>query len=219
MAASSLLPTFFIERDLIKKGYRIIAGVDEAGRGALAGPLALGLVIYDCSFVQSSQPEFSAINDSKKLSPGQRLRALDLIQKHASIAAWTFVSHKIVDRLNVNRATEFALNKMLGRIPLKPDIVMLDGNFSFQCGIPVMPIKKGDSLSLSIASASIVAKVNRDLIMEKLDQVYPGYGLAKNKGYGTERHIEAIKRIGYSPIHRMSYDPVKSMAYSRKHEN
>lgn len=219
MTASSPAPTFFTERDLISRGYRIIAGVDEAGRGSLAGPLALGIVIYDYRFVKASSEELSGINDSKKLSHGQRLRALDRIRRHASVAAWTLVSHRIVDRLNVNGATEFALNKILGIIPLKPDIIMLDGNFSFRTGIPVMPVKKGDSLSLSIASASIMAKVNRDLIMERLDQVYPGYGLARNKGYGTERHIDAIRRNGCSPIHRMSYEPMKSMAYSGKHED
>jgi ribonuclease HII len=128
------------------------------------------------------------------------------------------VSHRIIDRLNVNGATEYALNKLLRSLPMTPDIVLLDGNYKFQCDVPVRTVTRGDSLSLSIASASIMAKVNRDAVMEKMDERFPGYGIGKNKGYGTGHHMLALRNRGFSPIHRRSYDPVKTMLRGRGDE-
>jgi ribonuclease HII len=134
-----------------------------------------------------------------------------LINEYSDFSAHTLISHRIIDRINVNNATEYAIKKLIKKIPIKPDIILLDGNFRFNLGIPVISIIKGDSLSISIASASILAKVKRDIMIEKYDLIYPGYSFKKNKGYGTSEHINAIKNTGISPIHRKTYEPVASM--------
>ncbi len=126
------------------------------------------------------------------------------------------MSHRVIDRMNVNASTEYAIKKLLKKIPAVPDVLLLDGNFHFDLGIPVMSIVRGDSLSISIASASIVAKVERDRILEKFDLIFPGYSFKKNKGYGTSEHISAIKQIGPSPIHRKTYEPVASMIETKQ---
>lgn len=205
-------PSFDIEKEFVKSGHRLIAGVDEAGRGCLAGPLALGLVIYhESMFKRNHEDIMNIVNDSKKMTPRQRQRAFALIKSTCLFADVIMVSHQTVDTLNINRATEFALNKLLRGIPVKPDIVLLDGNFSFSVPVPCVSVKKGDARSLSIASASVLAKVTRDGIMETFDGIYPGFGFARNKGYGTLQHREAIKKMGYCTIHRKSYEPVKSI--------
>jgi ribonuclease HII len=121
------------------------------------------------------------------------------------------VSHNCVDNYNVNGATEFALKKLITGIPYTPDMVLMDGNFKFKVDFPFQSVIKGDQLSISIASASIIAKVNRDIILDKLDQIYNGYGFSKNKGYGTKAHRDAIDKLGHSQVHRKTYEPVKSM--------
>lgn len=204
-------PDFSIEQDLVRDGCRIIAGMDEAGRGALAGPLCVGITIYDRSFIESLPGPLPGIDDSKKLSPRKRLAALDFIRGRALFTSSILVSHRTVDRLNVNRATEYAVNRLLETIGITPDIVILDGNFSFHARVPIRSIRKGDARSISIASASIEAKVRRDMIMQRLDRLWPYYNFTGNKGYGTRRHIQAIHDRGISPVHRMSYEPVKSL--------
>lgn len=204
-------PTFDIELALHRQGYKRIAGVDEAGRGALAGPLALGLVVYDPSIYLTLPDYCSFINDSKKLSPRQRNYAATIIRQHAETAAWTMVSHRLVDRLNVNGATRYALEKLVGSLSLPPDIILLDGKFNFTVGIPIMPVKRGDALSLSIASASVMGKVHRDAVMDRFSGLYGEYGFDKNKGYGTRRHLAQLRERGICPIHRRSYEPVRSM--------
>jgi ribonuclease HII len=121
------------------------------------------------------------------------------------------VSHRTVDRLNINGATEYAIKKLLADMPRKPDIILLDGNFSFDLGIPRISVKKGDRRSLSIASASIAAKVTRDAVMERFAGIYPGYDFDSSKGYGTLKHRKALERAGGCPIHRLSYEPLKSL--------
>lgn len=204
-------PTFEIEREFLARGFRVIAGVDEAGRGSLAGPLCIGLVVYDYGMFDNPPCELDAINDSKCLTPAARQRALNSILVHARCVETCMVSHRIVDRYNVNGATEYALVLLLGRLPFRPDIVLLDGNFRFNPGVPMHSIKKGDQRSLSIASASIAAKLRRDEVLDKLDLHYPGYGLSRNKGYGTLEHRRAIAALGPAAIHRRSYEPLKSM--------
>jgi len=204
-------PTFAIEKKLLEEGISLIAGVDEVGRGALAGPLCLGIVIYQASLIASTEGPIPGINDSKKLTPRKRKSSLELIRATALHASSVLVSHRTVDRLNINGATEFALNRLIGSIPIKPDIIILDGNFSFQAPVPIRSILKGDAQSISIASASIVAKVRRDTIMERFDEMYPGYHFDSNKGYGTGKHLEALAARGLSPIHRRSYEPARSM--------
>jgi ribonuclease HII len=204
--------SFEIEKKLLTEGYKIIAGIDEAGRGALAGPLSVGLVIFNKSFIQNPTEEILlCIRDSKELSPQKRNKALKLIERESVCVKTAIISHQIIDRLNVNRATEYAVKLLLKKATPSPDIIIMDGNFKFNVGIPFIPIIKGDSKSISIASGSIAAKVKRDGIMDKYELIYPGYSFIKNKGYGTSAHREAISELGPCLIHRRTYEPVKSM--------
>jgi ribonuclease HII len=209
-SAFSYMPTFDLERQLIARGHALIAGVDEAGRGSLAGPLCVGLVMYSPPFILSPKG-LSGVNDSKRLSHAKRVAALDLIVMHSLAATSILVSHHTIDRMNINGATEFALTKLLEGMTVRPDVILLDGNFSFKAQVPIISIPKGDCRSISIASASIVAKVRRDRILDKLDVLYPGFYFGKNKGYGTRRHIKAIYEKGFTPLHRKTYEPVKSL--------
>ncbi|MFA5520076.1 MAG: ribonuclease HII [Spirochaetota bacterium] len=216
MSASSclnaLVPDFAIEAEYFLKGCKYIAGVDEAGRGSLAGPLSIGLVIYDSSLFLNPPEDISfLINDSKKLTHKKRTEALTCINSYALEKCYTFVPHPVIDKYNINIATMIGIKKLLNMVSFSPDLIIMDGNFKFQLDIPYASILKGDSLSLSIASASIVAKVNRDAIMDRLDLKFPNYGFNSNKGYGTKKHIESIKKWGISPVHRMTYEPVRSM--------
>ena len=211
-SAFSFGPDFSREKEFLGKNCSIIAGIDEAGRGALAGPLSVGCTVYSAEFIMNPDHEIlSIVNDSKKLSPKKRSLALEYIRRHALYTGVRMVSHRTVDRLNINGATEYAIRKIISGMPLVPDLILLDGNFSFKPGVPCVSIKRGDSLSISIASASIMAKVTRDLVMSRMDTIYSGYGLAVNKGYGTLAHRQSIAELGPSPVHRKSYEPVKSM--------
>jgi ribonuclease HII len=203
--------SFAIEKILLSEEYNIIAGIDEAGRGALAGPLAVGLAIYNRQIIESPPEELLLqIRDSKELSPKKRNSALELIKMSAQSYNYSIISHQIIDRLNINRATEYAVKELIEKTIPRPDIIIMDGNFKFNVGIPFLPIVKGDSRSISIASGSIIAKVTRDSIMEKYELKYPGYSLSQNKGYGTRKHQEAILKQGPCEIHRKTYEPVKS---------
>ncbi len=206
------LPDFSIEYELFRDGYRFIAGIDEAGRGALAGPLGIGLVIYTPERFTSIPHEISeTINDSKQLTHKKRVRALAEIEKYALAAVSVLIPHKIIDEININRATEFGIQRLIEKSPIKPDILVIDGNYKFRFSIPSVSVVKGDSRSVSIASASILAKVRRDAIMDKIDARYPGYGFSGNKGYGTAAHLTSIESCGFCAVHRKSYDPVRSM--------
>ena len=204
--------SFEIEKKLLADGYEIIAGIDEAGRGALAGPLLVGLVIFDKAFIQNPADEIlSNIRDSKELSPRKRNNALNLIKKHSICYCTAIVPHEIIDKININNATEFGVREVLEKASVKPDIIIMDGNFKFNVGIPLIPVVKGDSKSITIASGSIAAKVKRDSIMDEFESLYPGYSFIRNKGYGTSKHMEAISEQGPCLIHRKTYEPVKSM--------
>ena len=205
-------PDFSIETDLYNKGFKLIAGIDEAGRGALAGPLSLGMVIFNPS-IFSNIPEiiYARIADSKKLSHKKRLQALSVIQDFSLLYTSVFVPHTVIDCSNINKATEIGINKLLAKSRIKPDIIIMDGNFRFKFNIPFISVVKGDNRSLSIASASIAAKVYRDRIMEKMDNKYPGYDFSRNKGYGTRNHISSIINMGVSHVHRKTYEPAKSI--------
>lgn len=210
-----LQPTFDIEQALIRQGYRVIAGIDEAGRGALAGPLSIGIVIYGSEFIRSGPDRvLEKIRDSKKLSPARRNFFSSHIREKSILSETLFASPRIIDELNVNGATKYLIRKFLEKTGIRPDILIIDGNFSFTFDVPVLPLCKGDSRSITIASASVLAKVKRDRVMERLDARFQGYGLSVNKGYGTRIHMEAIRSLGYSRIHRKSYEPVKSMIHS-----
>jgi len=205
-------PDFSIEADFFSKGYRYIAGIDEAGRGSLAGPLSIGLVIYDSSLFSDIPEEIALyVNDSKKLSHKQRLRALSCIDNYAVEKCNLFVPHPVIDEFNINQATRIGIEKILNMASVSPDLVIMDGNFKFNMSVPFVSVIKGDKRSISISSASIVAKVKRDAVMDHLDSRFPQYGFASNKGYGTKKHIEAIEKCGISPLHRISYEPAKSL--------
>lgn len=220
MSASSFLnssaPDFSIESQYFSKGHRYIAGVDEAGRGSLAGPLSIGLVIYDSSLFFNIPEDISlSINDSKKLSHKKRIEALTHINCYAVEKCHTFIPHPVIDKYNINIATMMGIEKLLNMVSINPDLIIMDGNFKFKLDIPYVSVLKGDNVSLTIASASIVAKVNRDAVMDRLDLKFPNYGFDSNKGYGTKKHIDSIKKWGISPVHRMTYEPVKSMFFNK----
>lgn len=209
-------PSFDIEKDCLEKGSMIIAGVDEAGRGALAGPLYIGIVIFSAEITLRTTDDLSFIKDSKKISPGKRMKALEKLEAIAQVCMSYSVSAEVVDSLNVNQATLHAIESAFETLDILPDAVLLDGNFNFNTKLPIHSVIGGDSLSFSIAAASIVAKVHRDMYMMNLADSYPRYGFEKNMGYGTADHRAAIQEHGPSPFHRYSYEPVRSQYADRK---
>lgn len=192
------------EQKLNKAGYRLIAGVDEAGRGPLAGPVvASAVILRDFNFA-------NRIDDSKKLTSRVRERSYREIFKKALVGIG-IVDEKIIDSINIYQATKRAMELAVKNLKSEPDHIIVDGNMPFRAKCPVKCIVQGDSKSLSIAAASIVAKVTRDRIMKEYDAIYPQYGFSRHKGYPTRSHREAIKRNGPSPIHRMTFHPLKDL--------
>ncbi len=210
-SAFSLIPDFSIELKLVNAGYSRIAGIDEAGRGALAGPLAVGICMFPAEMFISPPHELNQVDDSKKLTPTQREFCFKTVANMAEYYRTEFICHGEVDRFNVNGATGEAIRRIVDSMKIKPDILLIDGNMKFDLPVPSISIKSGDKKSLSIAAASIAAKFQRDLTMERLDTLFPCYGFSKHKGYGTSSHFKAICEMGASAIHRRSYEPIKSM--------
>ena len=188
-----------IEHACYEDGFACICGVDEAGRGPLAGPVCAAAVILPADL------ELPGLNDSKKLTDKKRRELYDLITEQAVAYAIALVDEKTVDEINILQATFLAMQRAVSDLRTTPDIVLIDGNRAPELSVPTKTIVKGDSLSASIAAASILAKVTRDRLMEELDEQYPEYGFAVHKGYGTKRHYEALRINGPSPIHRMSF--------------
>lgn len=189
----------FHEKNLWKLGYKNIAGIDEAGRGPLAGPVVAAAVILPVDYYHSE------INDSKKISPQKREKLYNIIINDAIDFAVGIVSNTEIDSLNILQATFKAMKLAIDNLKIKPDFLLIDGNRFCDSSISYKLIIKGDSKSLSIAAASIIAKVTRDKIMNDLTIMYPEYNFSKHKGYGTKEHIELIKKYGRSPIHRTSF--------------
>lgn len=207
-------PGFAIEYEECINGCNIIAGIDEAGRGSLAGPLSVSMVIYPVEFFTSPPEEMlRCIDDSKKLTHTTRIKAKDIITQNCMWWDCVLVPPDIIDEKNINGATFFAINTLFQQSKHKPQMVLIDGNFSFPLSFPYRSIVKGDCLSLSIASASIIAKVIRDEYMINIHAQYPEYGFAHHKGYATKKHLDAIKKFGPSPLHRKTYEPVASLFY------
>ena len=190
---------FKYETDLYLKGYRSIAGVDEAGRGPLAGPVVAAAVIFKQGVA------IEGVNDSKKVSPKKRERLFYEIRKHAVAYAVGIVSHHRIDDIDILRATFEAMKLAVSKLKTEPDFILVDGRDEPFATKEQMSIIKGDSLSYSIAAASIIAKVTRDKIMNFYDKKYPMYGFCHNKGYATADHIEAIKKHGRCEIHRKTF--------------
>ena len=188
-----------IEKILKEKGYSHIAGVDEAGRGPLAGP------VYAAAVILPEDAELSGINDSKKLTPKKREELYDKITKVAISYSIFSVDEKEIDEINILNATHKAMNGAVKGLSLKPDYVIIDGNSIKGMELPHETVVKGDAKSISIAAASILAKVARDRYIDEMGKVYPEYGFEKHKGYGTKAHTDAILEYGVCPIHRRTF--------------
>jgi ribonuclease HII len=202
---------FTLENAARKLGARRIAGLDEVGRGPIFGPVVAAAVILpeDC--------HLPGLTDSKKLTENQRTRFDLLIRTHAQAFAIAAVDVETIDRINIRQASLLAMRlavQQLAPAPgnSHPDYLLIDGRDRIDWPCPQQPVVKGDSISLSIAAASVLAKVYRDRLLVELDSVYPGYGLARHKGYGTPQHLEAMARLGPTPQHRRSYAPVAQAA-------
>lgn len=191
------------EEDARSKGHILIAGLDEAGRGPLAGPVVSAAVILPQDFVSGG------ITDSKKLSPKKRDYFFDYIMEKAIHVGVGIAGPEEIDDMNILRASLYSMLKAVQDLAVLPDFLLIDGIFKIVSPISQLPIKSGDSLSISIASASIIAKVTRDRIMDDYDLQYPEYGFKSNKGYPTSAHKAAIIRFGVSPIHRRTFKGVK----------
>lgn len=184
------------------KKNKIIAGVDEVGRGPLAGPVCAAVVVL-------GQP-IEGLTDSKKLSPKKRDEYYELIMDSAQSAGIGFASVEEIDSINILQASLLAMQRAVAQLTVKPDEVWVDGKHAPLLDYPCFTMIEGDKYIPEISAASIIAKVNRDRLMEKLAEAYPGYGLEQNKGYGTKQHLQGLKDLGPSPIHRRSFAPVKA---------
>jgi len=187
------------EAEAYSKGISLVAGVDEAGRGPLAGPVvAAAVILPEDVFIEG-------LNDSKKLTPRKRDLLFDIIKEKAVAYGIGIVDEKFIDETNILIATKKAMEIAIRSLNPQPELLLIDAVRLEEVDIRQIPIIKGDSLSISIAAASIIAKVTRDRLLEEMDSLYPQYGFKKHKGYGTKEHINAIKKYGICPIHRVSF--------------
>ena len=188
-----------IENSLYSNGFKVICGVDEAGRGPLAGPVCAAAVILPKALV------IPGLTDSKKMTDKKRRELFPIIKEQAVAYGIGLASHEEIDEINILQATYLAMERALAQLAVKPDIALIDGNRSKDFGVPVRTVVKGDSLSANIAAASVLAKVTRDDLMLELAEQYPQYAFDVHKGYGTKAHYEALRLYGASPIHRRSF--------------
>ena len=208
----SQFPNFDHENELKSQGYELIAGIDEVGRGALAGPVVASAVILPHP---ANLPWLGLVRDSKELNSRQRESLFDLINKEAVAVGIGIVPSQVIDSVNILKATKLAMIQAVEKLPKQPHFLIIDRVTLSQCPIPQRGITRGDKLCLSIACASIIAKVTRDRMMEEFDQIYPGYGFARHKGYGTGEHISCLQKLGPSPIHRLYFAPVRNLITSQ----
>lgn len=194
------LPDFSYENEAKNKGYKLVCGVDEAGRGPLAGPVCAAAVILPDGV------EIDGLNDSKKLSKKKREELYDIIIKEAISYCVAYGTLQEIEKYNILEATYLAMNRAIEGLGITPDYALIDGNqVPRAIEISCKPVVKGDSKSASIAAASILAKVTRDRLLIEYDKKYPQYGFKKHKGYGTKEHYEAIKKYGVCEVHRLSF--------------
>ena len=193
------MPDYSIEKELMLSGYKSICGVDEAGRGPLAGPVCAAAVILPID------TEIEGLNDSKKLSEKKREQLYDVILEKAVAYSIAFASVEEIEKLNILGATFLAMKRAVESLPEKADFAIIDGNRLPDLSVDAKPVIKGDALSMSISAASILAKVTRDRLLLEYDKEYPEYKFAAHKGYGTKAHYEAISNYGITPIHRKSF--------------
>ncbi len=187
------------ENSIYETGKTLIAGIDEAGRGPLAGPVCAAAVILPKGLI------IDEINDSKKLTEKKREKLFDVIIENAIAYSIQFCGPEIIDSINIRQATHKAMENAVKGLSVKPEHIFIDGNDNIPFSFPYTYIVKGDAKSQTIAAASILAKVSRDRLMTELDKEYPQYGFAKHKGYGTKAHMEAIQQYGVSVVHRKSF--------------
>ena len=193
------MPSYEIEAAAIEAGYAVIAGTDEAGRGPLAGPVYAAAVILPMGLV------IDGLNDSKKLTEKKREALFDVICKEAISYGIAYATPEEIDELNILNASQLAMRRAVAMLSPAPDMVLVDGNVAREFPMDTKTVVKGDSLSMSIAAASILAKVSRDRVMAELAKEYPQYQLDKHKGYPTPLHMNLVRELGPSPIHRKSF--------------
>lgn len=192
------------EKKLYASGLELIAGIDEVGRGPLAGPVVAAAVILP------KNCKIKGLNDSKKIPKKKHQEIYDQVIEQALAIGLGFKSNQVIDQVNIYEATKLAMKEAVANLQLSPQHLLIDA-MQLDLALPQTSIIKGDANSLSIAAASIVAKVTRDRLMRDCDRKFPGYDFAHNAGYGTQAHLEGLKKLGISPIHRHSFEPVKSM--------
>jgi ribonuclease HII len=199
------------ERDLWLREFTLVAGVDEAGRGPLAGPVVAAAVILPANWANSGfDARLIELNDSKQLTEAQRENFFEIITTHPDLRyAIAIVDAATIDRINILQATHRAMNEALAKLQSQPQHVLVDGRPVKSMTLPQTALVKGDSRSYSIAAASVLAKVTRDRMMLDYDAKHPGYGFAVHKGYGVPQHLAAIEKLGACPIHRMTFAPLK----------
>ncbi len=211
------MPTFDLELQLQRQGFPVVAGVDEAGRGPLAGPVAAAAVVLTPEAAGSTW--LRLVDDSKALTPLQRQKALEHIETHAIAIGLGMATHQEIDSQGIGSATRTAMLRAIDNLRsrrdaeevVRPSYLLIDFVKLPECGVPFLAMARGDSLSYSIAAASIVAKVTRDRLMDEADAMYPGYGFAQHKGYPTPHHLTRLGALGPSPIHRRSFSPVRDL--------
>ncbi len=193
------MPDYSIENELHEKGYKYVCGIDEAGRGPLCGP------VYAAACILPDGLVIEGLNDSKKLTEKKREKLFDIITKEAIAYCIASASVEEIDEMNILEADLLAMRRAIDGLAQKADFAIIDGNIARDFQIPAAAVVKGDSKSMSIAAASVLAKVARDRVCYELDRQYPMYGIAKHKGYGTEAHMDALRHYGPSPIHRKKF--------------
>lgn len=197
------------EKELYKQGLTLIAGIDEVGRGPLAGPVVAAAVILP------KNCKIKGLNDSKKIPKKKHLEIFQAVQDQALSIGIGIIDNQVIDQVNIYEATKLAMQEAISQLSPQPEHLLIDA-MKLDLPISQTSIIKGDANSLSIAAASIVAKVTRDELMKEYDQQFPGYDFATNAGYGTAKHLEGLTKLGVTPIHRTSFEPVKSLVLGKK---
>ena len=197
------------EKDLYKQGLTLIAGVDEVGRGPLAGPVVAAAVILPQGC------KIKGLNDSKKIPKKKHLEVFQAVQDQALSIGIGIIDNQVIDQVNIYEATKLAMKEAISQLSLQPQHLLIDA-MKLDLPISQTSIIKGDANSLSIAAASIIAKVTRDELMKDYDSQFPGYDFTANAGYGTAKHLEGLTKLGVTPIHRTSFEPVKSLVSGKK---
>lgn len=203
-----VIDNYVFEKKLHEEGYKYIAGIDEVGRGPLAGPVCATAIIMpsDCYI--------EGVTDSKKISMKKRKELNDIILEKKIAVSTIFIDEKVIDEVNIYEATKLAMYQAIKELEIKPEYVLIDA-MPLDLDIPHESIIKGDELSFTIACASIVAKVSRDEFMDELDKLYPEYGFKQNKGYPTKAHRDALMKYGVTPVHRKTYGPVAKVLFNK----